>query len=239
MDTRPCRCHNHGVPPVFVSWARLVRLAVVPAGLAIAVGGFLIARGPGSVTTYAGRSWLATGLTVAAGLTLVLAGLLASYTSRPGPAGDLALIAGLVWFAPVWVGWEFGPMVVRSLAMLVAGFVFAPSQGNNQILVVLNASQVVQLGGPAHLTNHGVAQPVDPRLLMLKSPMMNGADVEAVQQALNQRNHAGVATDGVYNPATRDAVVNWQRHEQIEVDGIVGPHTRSTLGLPASTHVPA
>jgi CheY-like chemotaxis protein len=114
-----------------------------------------------------------------------------------------------------------------------------PSQGNNQILVVLNASEVVHLGGPAHLTNHGVAQPVDPRLLMLKSPMMNGADVEAVQQALNQRNHAGLATDGVYNPATRDAVVNWQRHEQIEVDGIVGPHTRSTLGLPASTHVPA
>ena len=77
------------------------------------------------VTTYAGRSWLATGLTVAAGLTLVLAGLLACYTSRPGPAGDLALLAGLVWFAPVWVGWEFGPTLVRSLAMLVAGFVFA------------------------------------------------------------------------------------------------------------------
>jgi signal transduction histidine kinase len=113
------------VPRASVSWARLVRLAVVPAGLAIAVGAFLIARGPGSVTTYAGRSWLATGLTVAAGLTLVLAGLLASYTSRPGPAADLALLAGLVWFAPVWVGWEFGPMVVRSLAMLVAGFVFA------------------------------------------------------------------------------------------------------------------
>ena len=113
------------MPRVSVSWARLVRLAVVPAGLAIAVGGFLIARGPGSVTTYAGRSWLATGLTVAAELMLVLAGLLASYTSRPGPAGDLALLAGLVWFAPVWVGWEFGPMVVRSLAMLVAGFVFA------------------------------------------------------------------------------------------------------------------
>lgn len=113
------------MPRVSVSWARLVRLAVVPAGLAIAVGGFLIARGPGSVTTYAGRSWLATGLTVAAGLTLVLAGLLAWYTSRPGPAGDLALLAGLVWFAPVWVGWEFGPMIVRSLAMLVAGFVFA------------------------------------------------------------------------------------------------------------------
>jgi peptidoglycan hydrolase-like protein with peptidoglycan-binding domain len=69
--------------------------------------------------------------------------------------------------------------------------------------------------------------------------MMKGADVEAVQQALNQRNHAGLAADGIYNPATRDAVVNWQRHEHIEVDGIVGPHTRSTLGLSASVHAPA
>jgi hypothetical protein len=113
------------------------------------------------------------------------------------------------------------------------------SQGNNQILFVLNASQVVQLGGPAHLTNHGTPPPADPRLLMLKSPMMQGADVEAVQQALNQRNHAGLAANGTYDPATRDAVLNWQQHEQLEVDGIVGPHTRSTLGLPASMHVPA
>jgi len=68
---------------------------------------------------------------------------------------------------------------------------------------------------------------------------MQGADVEAVQQALNQRNHAGLAANGTYDPATRDAVLNWQQHEQLEVDGIVGPHTRSTLGLPASMHVPA
>jgi signal transduction histidine kinase len=113
------------VPRVSASWARLAGLAVVPAGLAIAVGAFLIARGPGSVTTYAGRSGLATGLTVAAGLALMLAGLLASRASRPGPAGDLALLSGPVWFAPVWVGWQFGPPLVRSLAMVAAGFVFA------------------------------------------------------------------------------------------------------------------
>lgn len=70
-------------------------------------------------------------------------------------------------------------------------------------------------------------------VLMLKSPMMTGADVRVVQQALNQRNHAGLATDGAYGPATRDAVLNWQRHAHIEADGIVGPQTRSSLGLPA------
>jgi signal transduction histidine kinase len=75
-------------------------------------------------TTYAGRSGPAAGLMVAAGLALVLAGLLASLTSQAGPAGDLAVLAGIVWFAPVWVGWEVGPPLVRSIGMLAAGFVF-------------------------------------------------------------------------------------------------------------------
>ena len=124
MDTQRGGCHNHGVPRVSASWARLARIAAAPIGLAIAVGAFLIAQGPGVFTTYAGRSGLAAGLMVAAGLGLVLAGLLASLTSRTGPAGDLAVLAGIVWFAPVWVGWQVGPPLVRSLGMLVAGFVF-------------------------------------------------------------------------------------------------------------------
>ena len=69
-------------------------------------GRAFIAQGPGMFTTYAGRSGLAAALMVAAGPALVLAGLLASQTSRTGPAGDLAVLAGITWFAPVWVGWE-------------------------------------------------------------------------------------------------------------------------------------
>ena len=124
MDTQPGGCHNHGVPRLFASWARPARIAAAPIGLAIAAGAFLIGQGPGVFTTYAGRSGLAAGLMVAAGLGLVLAGLLASLTSRAGPAGDLAVLAGIAWFAPVWVGWQVGPPLVRSLGMLVAGFVF-------------------------------------------------------------------------------------------------------------------
>ena len=112
------------MPRVSASWARLARLAAAPTGLAVAVGALLIAAGPGMFTTYAGRSGLAAGLMVAAGLALVLAGLLASLTSQAGPAGDLAVLAGIVWFAPVWVGWEVGPPLVRSIGMLAAGFVF-------------------------------------------------------------------------------------------------------------------
>ena len=124
VDTRAGGCHNHGVPRVDASWARLARLAAAPIGLAVAVSALLIAQGPGMFTTYAGRSGPAAGLMVAAGLALVLAGLLASLTSQAGPAGDLAVLAGIVWFAPVWVGWEVGPPLVRSIGMLAAGFVF-------------------------------------------------------------------------------------------------------------------
>jgi len=74
---------------------------------------------------------------------------------------------------------------------------------------------------------------------MLKSPVMTGDDVRAVQQALNQRNHAGLAADAAYGPLTRGGVLNWQRREHLEADGIVGPQTRSSLGLPTSMPIPA
>jgi signal transduction histidine kinase len=124
MDTRTGGCHNHGVLRVVASWSKLARLAVAPIGLAAAVSAFLIAAGPGMFTTYAGRSGLAAGLMVAAGLALMLAGLLAWLTSRTGPAGDLEVLAGIIWFAPVWVGWVLGPPLVRSVGMIAAGFTF-------------------------------------------------------------------------------------------------------------------
>jgi len=112
----------------------------------------------------------------------------------------------------------------------------APSgQGNNQILVVIDTSKIVQFGGPAHPTPPGNPPPAGLRLLMLKSPLMSGADVLAVQQALNQHNHAGLVTDSAYGPLTRDAVINWQRHENLAADGIVGPDTRASLGLPSTS----
>ena len=105
-------------------------------------------------------------------------------------------------------------------------------QGNSDVLIVIDTAKFVRFGGAAHPTKPGKPPPTESRLLMLKSPMMRGADVRILQQALNQRNNAGLATDGVYGPLTRDAVINWQRREQIDVDGIVGPQTRSSLGLP-------
>jgi signal transduction histidine kinase len=103
----------------------LARLAAGPAALAVGLGALVVARGPGRFTTYAGRSGLAASLTVVAGLALVVAGLVTSLSRPAGRVGDLAVLAGLVWFAPVWVGWDKGPPLVRSLGMVAAGFTFS------------------------------------------------------------------------------------------------------------------
>jgi signal transduction histidine kinase len=102
----------------------LARLAAGPVVLACGLGAITIAQGPGRFTTYAGRSGLAATLTAAAGLALVLAGLVTAFNRPAGRTGDLAVLAGLVWFGPVWVGWDKGPPLVRSLGMLAAAFLF-------------------------------------------------------------------------------------------------------------------
>jgi signal transduction histidine kinase len=102
----------------------LARLAAGPVALAVGLSALAVARGPGRHTTYAGRSGLAATLTVVAGLVLVVAGLVTSFSRPAGRLGDLAVLAGLIWFAPVWVGWDKGPPLVRSLGMLAAGLVF-------------------------------------------------------------------------------------------------------------------
>jgi signal transduction histidine kinase len=101
---------------------RLVRLAAGLAALAAALGSLAIAIGPGRNTTYAGNSTLAATLSVGAGVGLILAGLVTSFFGSGGRTGDLAVLAGMVWFAPVWVGWNNGPPLLRSLGMLVALF---------------------------------------------------------------------------------------------------------------------
>jgi len=103
---------------------RLLRLAAGLAGIATALGSLAIVIGPGRNTTYAGYSALAATLMVGSGVGLILAGLVTSFFGSGGRTGDLAVLAGAVWFAPVWVGWHNGPPLVRSVAMLAALFAF-------------------------------------------------------------------------------------------------------------------
>jgi signal transduction histidine kinase len=101
-----------------------VRAAAGLAGLALAAGALAIAEGPGRATTYAGSSAAGTALTVCAGLGLIAAGLVARLARWPGWTGNLALLAGVCWFAPVWVAWQDGPPLIPSIAMVAAGFTF-------------------------------------------------------------------------------------------------------------------
>src|SRR5215472_190816 len=104
--------------------AALVRVAAALAGLALAAGALVIAAGPGRFTTYAGSSAAGTALTVCAGLGLIAAGVVIRLARRPGWTGDLALGAGVCWFAPVWVAWQDGPPLIPSTAMVAGGFTF-------------------------------------------------------------------------------------------------------------------
>ena len=101
-----------------------VRLASGPIAVAFGLGALAVSQGGGRFTTYAGHSSFAATITLVAGFALVLAGLVTWFGRSPGRIGDLALVAGFVWFAPLWIGWEAGPPLVRSLGMVAAGFTF-------------------------------------------------------------------------------------------------------------------
>ena len=63
------------------------------------------------------------------------------------------------------------------------------------------------------------------RVLRLTTPMMVGSDVAEVQRRLN------IAADGIFGPATKDAVVRFQRLNNLTADGVVGAQTYRALGL--------
>ena len=105
----------------------LARWAVVGAGLltlAVAASVIVIAQGPGGATTYAGRAPSVAALTVAAGLALVAAGIASWFGLQRRSIGWLAILAGLMWFSPVWVAYRGGMRLVPSIAMLLVGFTF-------------------------------------------------------------------------------------------------------------------
>jgi len=74
------------------------------------------------------------------------------------------------------------------------------------------------------------AQDENERLLLLRTPYMEGGDVKEVQEVLVE---LGLLTDadGVLGPKTAEAVKKFQARNSLEVDGIVGPATRRVLGL--------
>ncbi|WP_440994928.1 chitosanase [Arhodomonas sp. SL1] len=73
------------------------------------------------------------------------------------------------------------------------------------------------------------AEEVEVRLVALRRPFLRGEDVRGVQEALAATGF-GIAADGIFGPATEQAVIAFQAREGLTVDGVVGPATRAALG---------
>ena len=69
-------------------------------------------------------------------------------------------------------------------------------------------------------------------LLSVAAPQASagGADVAALQAALQSKGLYRVAVDGVQGPLTTRGVRSFQRRRGLAVDGIAGPETRRALG---------
>lgn len=65
-----------------------------------------------------------------------------------------------------------------------------------------------------------------------------GEWVTYLQQQLNSDNRAGLATDGIFGPATDSAVRAYQTSRHLDVDGIVGPQTWDALETDAPPVTP-
>jgi signal transduction histidine kinase len=92
--------------------------------LVVAAGAVVVADGPGGSTTYAGRTSAVAALTVATGIALVTAGIATWFGLQRRSIGSLAILAGLTWFAPVWVAYRGESLLVPSVAMLLVGLTF-------------------------------------------------------------------------------------------------------------------
>jgi hypothetical protein len=67
------------------------------------------------------------------------------------------------------------------------------------------------------------------RSLAFRLPMMTGADVRAAQLALLRHGALRGEADGVYGPATRDAVLGFQRRAGLPADGVLGAEAWARL----------
>jgi signal transduction histidine kinase len=101
---------------------RVARLVVMALALAYGVASVAVALdvAPNAATTYAAASPAAAAAGLAAGFALIGAGCVAWWERPHAAIGPVTLALGVVWLAPNWVGWEAGPALVRTVAMVAA-----------------------------------------------------------------------------------------------------------------------
>ena len=95
-------------------------LLVVVTGYAVASVGLVLTIS--TPTSYPAVSTAAAGVALVAGLGLIAVGMVGVWDRASLAVAPVAVALGVVWFAPVWVGWAAGPATLRSVAMVVAPF---------------------------------------------------------------------------------------------------------------------
>jgi signal transduction histidine kinase len=100
------------------------RAVTAGAGLGVVVLSVVLVGGLGSSpsydTTYGDRSASFALLEVVVGAGLLVAGLMLLSARPTAMLGTVAVAASAAWFAPVWVGWEGGPPLLRDTGLVVA-----------------------------------------------------------------------------------------------------------------------
>jgi len=100
---------------------RLASQAVPLAAFGLAlVGVVAVHRSIHAGTTYSGVSLAAHAADLVAGLGMLVAGLAAWSDASTRRVGGLTMLAGALWFAPDWEGWDRGSPLVRSLGAAAA-----------------------------------------------------------------------------------------------------------------------
>ena len=99
-------------------------LLVLPVlSLLVAVGTALLVLAPsGRTTSFFDVSRETAWAGTAAGTGLLLVGAALSAVDRRAALGPVTVLVGLAWLAPVWSGWETGPVAVRTVAVLLSPF---------------------------------------------------------------------------------------------------------------------
>jgi signal transduction histidine kinase len=96
------------------------RATAAAVGLGIVAATVAAVGGGSSETTYGGVSTWFAALEVGVALTLLAAALLLLAEGPTAWTGALVVLAAVVWLAPLWVGWQSGPSLVRSTALVIA-----------------------------------------------------------------------------------------------------------------------
>lgn len=66
-----------------------------------------------------------------------------------------------------------------------------------------------------------------------RTPLLGdrGEHVRILQEALNEKNNAGLVADGIFGPLTRKAVSEFQKKKGLNGSGVIGPKTLELLEL--------